>query len=222
MTTGSIAICITTRNRRDALDKCAAQHTLFRVEGARYFIVNDAGEPTPYDDFRFSDRVGIPRAKNKCIELAMASGAEHIFLFDDDCYPISDGWEVPYIRSPHPHLCFTFLPSYATEAGHKYHHLGNGCMMYVHRSVVDRIGGMDPAFGIGKYEHAHFSHRACAAGLIPAPFIDVEGSEGLLHAMDASGEVERTMSSEEMARQMRAGETHFYATKDRREFVGYW
>lgn len=221
MTAEKIAICITTRNRREAFARSIEAQFKHFPSRASLFVVNDAGEPTLHDTFRFTDRVGIPRAKNKCLELAMEWGAEHIFLFDDDCYPISDGWELPYIRSLHPHLCFTFLPSYASESGHKHHYLGNGCMMYVHRSVIERIGGMDPAFGIGKYEHAHFSHRACAAGLIPAPFIDVEGSEGLLYAMDASGEVERTLTKEEMARQMRAGEAHFYSTKDRGQFVEY-
>lgn len=222
MTAEKVSICITTRDRTEAFYKTYHRIMMTLPPYAKAFVVNDAGEPTLYDTFRFPERVGIPRAKNKCLELAMEWGAEHIFLFDDDCYPILGGWELPYICSPYPHLCFTFLPPYTTESGHKYHHLGNGCMMYVHRSVVDRIGGFDTAFGIGKYEHAHFSHRACAAGLIPSPFIDVEGSSDLLYSMDASGEVERTLTKEEMVRQLHAGEAHFYDTKDRREFVGYW
>jgi hypothetical protein len=30
----------------------------------------------------------------------MDAGCEHLFLFDDDAWPIADNWHLPYIESP--------------------------------------------------------------------------------------------------------------------------
>ncbi|MEI2271819.1 hypothetical protein OHD16_06660 [Sphingobacterium sp. ML3W] len=217
-----IAICITTRNRKEAFDKCIEQMSLFMPDNARLFIVDDASDiPAPDADFRFSFRSGIPVAKNKCIELAMCWGANHIFLFDDDTYPISINWHIPYIDSPYKHLCYTFLESYKSVNGHKYHLLGNGCVMYIHRDVVEAIGGFDLTFGLGKYEHTQFSHRASAAGFCPVPYVDVIGSEKLFYSMDEHGEVERTMTSKEMGEQLKSGRQHFRKTLNDLSFYHY-
>lgn len=229
---GDIAICITTRNRRSALDKCAAQHTKHRVEGASYFFVNDAGEPTPYDDYRFSERVGIPRAKNMCLQLAMDAGAAHVFLFDDDCYPIRDNWHLPYIQSGLHHLCFTFTTGYdgmgawpnGTVSGcgrFVYHVLGCGCMLYFTRHCIETVGGFDTGFGLGKYEHADLSRRVFNAGLTPNKFIDVVGSDKLLHSMDQAGEVTRTFTKEEQAQLMAAGSDRFWANEGDKSYKEY-
>jgi glycosyltransferase involved in cell wall biosynthesis len=58
----------------------------------------------------FPKRVGIAKSKNKCLELL--EKCDHIFLFDDDFYPIKEGWEQIYIDTAQQtgihHLCFTF------------------------------------------------------------------------------------------------------------------
>lgn len=216
-----IAICITTRNRKEAFAKSIQEQLGCLPAGAALFVVNDAGEPTSHDTYRFAERVGIPRAKNKCLELAMEWGASEIFLFDDDCYPLQDGWELPYISSPFQHLCFTFLPHNTVRDGHKYHYLGNGCMLYMQRGVPEKIGGFDTAFGIGKYEHTQFSHRAHYAGFCPTPYVDVIGSSELLYSMDQYGEVQRSLTQEEMDKQLSSGLDHFYATLRSGDFMPY-
>lgn len=220
---GKIAICITTRNRPDAFRKTESEIYMHLPTDATVFVVDDASAPRySYGSyFTFTERAGIPRAKNKCLELAMESGAEHIFLLDDDCHPISRDWHLPYINSPYPHLCRTFLPAFRTENGHSFHNLGNGCAMYIHRSVIETIGGFDTRFGIGKYEHVQFSHRAHAAGLIPHPFIDVEGSDKLIYCMDERQEVQRTLTPEEDAQLRNEGRQHYYDTRNSTEFIPY-
>jgi hypothetical protein len=49
------------------------------------------------DDSDDDNRLGIARAKNKCLE--QLDDCEHIFLFDDDCYPIKKGWHEIYIEA---------------------------------------------------------------------------------------------------------------------------
>lgn len=221
-----IAICITTRNRPESFK--LTWHSIFRFmpKGGKIFIVDDASDvnyTACIGDYRyrFDNRVGIPKAKNKCIELAMEWGATDIFLFDDDTYPIEANWHLPYMHSPYLHLNYTFLHSRFSEHGHKIHSLGNGCMMYIKREVINKIGGFDTRFGIGKYEHPHFSYRAYAAGFIPHPFMDVVDSDKLIYCMDQDNSVKRTMSPKEMATQLNNNREHYYKTRMSTEFVPY-
>src|SRR5690606_8304989 len=187
-----------------------------------YFVVDDASDILYCNpDYRFSARSGIPRAKNKNLELAIEWGAEHIFLCDDDVYPISPDALMPYIKSPHPHLCYTFLPHTRIVDGHKYHALGNGCMMYIQRSVVEKIGGFDTLFSLGKFEHVQYSHRAHAAGLIPHPFIDVVGSDKLFHSMDEHNEISRTFTQQEQEHLLNVNREHYYKTRFSTKFIPY-
>src|SRR5690606_12406341 len=126
-----IAICISTRNRPEAFHKCWHEWECLVLEhqNVETFYVDDASDTIYVEGknvYCFSERVGIPRAKNKSLELAMDCGAEHIFLCDDDVYPISPHALDPYINSPFKHLCYTFLPHQRIVDGHKYHALGNG------------------------------------------------------------------------------------------------
>src|SRR6478609_8577204 len=124
-----ISICITTRNREASFWTVLKQIHMHTKCEYQLIVVDDASESTYFDtSYRFETRVGIPAAKNKCLELAKY---DHIFLFDDDTYPIADGWYLPYINSGKEHLCYSFLPYFKEKNGFKYHTLGNGCMLYV-------------------------------------------------------------------------------------------
>ena len=226
---GSIAekinptICITTRNRPKAFTK-VMESIIRHTDGFAIIVVDDASDD-PYTrgiyGHRFEERQGIPAAKNKCLELAMDMGAEHIFLFDDDCYPIKDGWEQEYINAGINHLCFTFLPSYKRKGKFKMHTLGNGCMMYVNRKCIETIGGFDWRFGMGKYEHVNFSRRIHNAGLTPYVFMDLINSHELLHSMDKGKEIKRSFNDTEIKTLLRSGSAHFARTANSSEYIDY-
>lgn len=214
-----ISICITTRNRPNefafVLDKIK-QHTNCEYQ---LVVVDDCSESLYYDcDYTFNERVGIPSSKNKCLEIAKY---DHIFLFDDDTYPISDNWYLPYINSDKNHLCYTFLKSHKTIDSFKLHHLGNGCMMYVTRKCIDAIGGFDWNYGLGKYEHVDFSRRIHNAGLTEHKFMDVINSHELLRCMDEKREVKRSFTPHEMSSLLNSGSKHFSKTKNSTEFIDY-
>src|SRR6188508_473999 len=126
-----ISICITTRNRPESFNLVVEKIIKHTSVPYQLIVVDDASE-VPYCDatYRFSERAGIPAVKNKCLELAKY---DHIFLFDDDTYPIADDWYLPYINSGKEHLCYTFIPTFKCNGNFKYHTLGNGCMLYVTR-----------------------------------------------------------------------------------------
>ncbi|AWH14492.1 glycosyltransferase [Mycobacterium phage TChen] len=205
--TQSIGVGVTTRNRRDV-----AEHTIERIRrhtpAARIVIVDDASdEPFPDATHRFEERAGIARAKNKCMELL--AGCEHIFLFDDDCYPIVDDWHQPYIDSPEPHLMYQFLDwadkskqlndvTKIFDDGTHFALTGaRGCMIYVHRTVIDTVGGLDPEYGGWGWEHPSWSDRIFNAGLTSFRYGDVCGSDKLIHSMDEHREVQRSVPTEE-------------------------
>lgn len=214
-----ISICITTRNRPESFAivlERIKQHTKVPYQ---LVVVDDASENIYCNsDYRFSERSGIPAAKNKCLELARY---DHIFLFDDDTYPISDRWHDAYINSGKEHLCFTFLTAFRKKEGFKYFTLGNGCMMYVTRKCIDTIGGFDWNYGLGKYEHVDFSRRIHNAGLTDSIFMDVEDSSKLLYCMDQKKEIERSFSREEMRSLLKSGEKHFTKTRRSKEYIIY-
>ncbi len=214
-----ISICITTRNRPESFAivfERIKQHTNCEYE----LIIIDDASCVPYCNatYRFSERSGIPAAKNKCLELAKY---DNIFLFDDDTYPICDGWYLPYINSGKEHLCFTFLTAFKRKKGFSYHTLGNGCMLYVTRKCIDTIGGFDWNYGLGKYEHVDFSRRIFNAGLTESVFMDVENSSGLLYCMDQKKEIQRSFTSREMTTLLSSGAKRFAQSRKSSEFIPY-
>lgn len=213
-----IAVCITTRNRPDVLGRALALHRFNRPnEDTRLFVVDDnstvpASESIPFLDgeevYYAPKRLGIPRAKNKCLELAMNWGADRIFLFDDDCWPIDRFWYKAYVNNPEPHLFYVFVNKgnqtkafgeigRDTNRGIRWFNHTRGCMLYFQRRVIERVGGFDPMFGNGGYEHTELSDRIHNAGLTSHAYQDVIGSERLIHSADEYNEVESTFTQKE-------------------------
>lgn len=226
-----IAICITTRNRPEAFERTFVNWMLRKPINARIFVIDDASDNIYCEaDYRFKQRAGIPRAKNKCLELAYKWGAEHIFLSDDDCYPISDNWCTPYIESGINHLCYTFTsgwngtPSWNSgyrEGNFIIHSLGCGCMMYIKRKCLDTVGGFDESFGLGKYEHVDYSRRIHNAGLTPHKFMDVIGSDRLFYSMDKKNEVERSFNESERIELLSKGLSYFNANANSKRYINF-
>ena len=85
--TGKIGIGITTHNRYEVFTHTLKKIREFAPLGTKIAIVDDASKaPVPEATYRFNTNVGIAVAKNKCFELL--EDCEHIFLFDDDTYPL--------------------------------------------------------------------------------------------------------------------------------------
>lgn len=214
-----ISIAITTRNRPSEFDLVLSKIKEYTKIPHQLIIVDDASdEPYCNATHRFEERSGIPAAKNKCLVLAKH---DHIFLFDDDTYPIANGWYEPYMNSGKEHLCYTFLKSNRQYNWFKYHRLGNGCMMYLTRKCLDIVGGFDWRFGLGKYEHVNLSHRICNAGLIEEPFVDVIGSDKLLYCMDQDKGFQRSFTRSEINKQLNLGRSHFNKSLKSKEYIGY-
>jgi glycosyltransferase involved in cell wall biosynthesis len=205
----SVGIGITTRNRQKVLNASIDQQVKFLPPGAKLVVVDDASdEPVSGAAYRFADNVGIARAKNKCLELL--DDCEHIFLFDDDAYPIADGWWLPYVTSPEPHLMYQFLDlsgprklndvtEIYTDAEHFALSGPRGVMLYVERWLLDVVGGFDTVYDRFGYEHGDWSNRIHHSGATSWRYADVQGSSDLIYSLDEHEAVERSLTRQERA-----------------------
>lgn len=198
-----IGIGITTHNRPDAFSKTLSHIIAFFPPNAHVVTIDDCSD-TPYASFstgsnkiyyRFDRNVGIARAKNKALELLYNAGCEHLFLFDDDTFPLVDDWWMPYVESGENHLMYIFqqfanapgphdmIEYYRDDKIAAYSHV-RGCMLYYRRVCLDTVGGMDVAFGKWGHEHGDLSNRIYSAGLTRFRYMDVANSKGLFYAAD--------------------------------------
>lgn len=236
-----IAVAITTRNRHQVLAQTLKQIELVTPDAVPVFIVDDGSDPPVADQlsdrhkhgwFRFDKNVGIPRAKNKCIELCMQTTADHFFLLDDDCYPIIENWWTPYICGTEQHYSYIFThwesggavgdcdEIYNDGRVRAFSH-SRGCAMYLTRAAVEKVGGFDPAFGLGMEEHLEYSRRINNAGLTTFAFQDVVGSEHIWYSIDraraGTGTIPLTTRAELLKRNRPLAE----ARKDSAAYVEY-
>lgn len=219
----SIGIGITTHNRNPLVRQTVAKLQEL-TPGAKIVIVDDASrQPVKINNvftYRFDENVGIARAKNKCLELL--SDCDHIFLFDDDCYPMQHGWYEPYVDSPEHHLMYLFT-NWANNVPvgddkvvyqddqHKAHAHARGCMMYVDSVALATVGGMDTRYGKAMNEHLDWSIRIHNAGLTTFRYMDVVDSEQLIYSMDQHQEVNTSIENRQ---QYNEGNKHLLAESE--------
>jgi glycosyltransferase involved in cell wall biosynthesis len=116
-----IGIGITTRNRNELLRRCVDSILLHTLSPHTLVIVDDASQEPVVEPrakvIRHSQRKGIACSKNDC--LRALRDCDHIFLFDDDCWPIREGWETQYIEASLISGCHLFC--YVWETGNPSH-----------------------------------------------------------------------------------------------------
>lgn len=204
--TPKIGVAVATYDRQKVLNN-TLDNIIKHTPGA-YIVVIDDASPTPIrvpdgvDIIRQKTNGGIAKTKNKCLEALMDQEVDHLFLFDDDAWPVADEWWKPYVESPEPHLMAIFdKPKGATKTQvetlyedeiHTAYHATRGYMLYVHRKAVETVGGMDPDFGAWGWEHQSWSDRIHSAGLTTWRYADVKGSGELFYSMDQAGEIKST------------------------------
>lgn len=142
---------------------------------------------------------GVAVTKNRGLAALMDAGCEHLFLVDDDVWPISDRW-LEYVETPALHLMHCWGQSRFVEHdnGYSVWSWPRGVALYVHRSVVERVGGMRTEFGRWGGEHVEWSRRIHAAGLTPHPFMDLAAARsGIWHCEDYTRRTPSTVGEQE-------------------------
>ena len=231
------AIVITTHNRPDTL-KNTLESVLKHAPAGAYVAVIDDGSPAPavapegVHVHRHPESLGIVAAKNRSLELAMSSGAEHIFLLDDDLLILDNGVWAAYADSPEGHLSYQF-EDFAGESklrdikkvwddGEHVAYTGQrGLFLYYAREVINTIGGFDPVYGRGYYEHVDLALRAHEAGFTTFKYMDLHGSNKYVYSLDEHKEVKRATPSDAHAEQVEANAGTFNARRDSRTATGF-
>ncbi|MGA4661494.1 glycosyltransferase family 2 protein [Citrobacter braakii] len=228
-----IGIAITTHNRADVLKRAIEQHQKHLPAGALLVVVDDGSKPAAIAPdgvqlLRHETSLGIVASKNASLSALMDVGCEHLFLWDDDAWPIADNWHLPYIESPEPHLAYQFLDlagrnklndmaELYRDDKHVAYTGQRGVMLYYHRSAIEKVGGFDPVYGRGMYEHPDLALRIYNAGLSTWAFADVAGSEKLIHSMDEYEEVTRSIPRPERESLAKSNAVIYSARRD----IGY-
>lgn len=231
-----IGIAISTHNRHEVLQQ-ALEHQLKHLPAGALVVVVDDGSAIPVTVLdgvmviRCEDSRGIVAAKNASLEALIGAGCEHLFLWDDDAWPVAGGWERPYIESPEPHLAYQFQ-DFAT--GQKLNDIAvlyrddkhiaytgqRGVMLYYHRSAIKKVGGFDPVYQRGMYEHSDLALRIHNAGLTSWAFADVVGSDKLIYSLDEHQAVERSVPKPDREAQVKRNVTIHNARRDA-GYTGY-
>ena len=206
----NIGIAVSTYNRPGVLAKTLEKIIEF-TPGAYIVVIDDASpEPATVPEgihlIRNEKNSGIAVSKNKGIEALMDEGCTHLFLFDDDAFPLVEDWWVPYVESPEPHLMYMFedlaganklrdVKVLYDDGVHRSFTGPRGVMLYAHRSVIDAVGGMDLIYGRWGYEHGDWSNRIHHAGLTTWRFADIVGSDKLIYSLDEHEKVQRSVTN---------------------------
>ncbi len=131
----------------------------------------------------------IAKAKNN--NLNDLKDCDYIFLFDDDCFPIKEGWAEFFIehhkRTGNHHFLYlnhTHRPINVIDGIGSYLNCG-GCFMFLTKEVINKVGYFYDKYEKYGYEHAGYSNRIHQAGLTPSGMcLCPEGSNQYIHSLD--------------------------------------
>ena len=161
-----IGIGITFFDRPDVFQftlKQIEKHTDTEKYDVKYYLAADS----------YEDRRGVAYRKNEC--LRNLKDCDYIFLFDEDCFPIDDNWIEVFINAHKATGNHHFIYQHETaevnaldeKNGIVSYDNCNGCMMFLTKETLSKVGAFSPNFGLYGYEHANYSNRVHMAGLTP-------------------------------------------------------
>lgn len=206
--TGRVGVAISTTGdeyRLDNLQRCVAGWSrALDTDGGSLFVTVDGDEAAaelvrqavydwtgsvyrvgqPHVGIRWGPeqpRLGVAANKNTGLELLMNVGAGHLFLCDDDTWPLYSaaldkhtqawGLEHSMVCWGQSRLAMRVDTDGVRHGGYAAWTWPRGVLLYATRGVVETVGGMDERFGPGGHEHVEWSQRIHNAGLTPAPFL---------------------------------------------------
>jgi hypothetical protein len=143
---------------------------------------------------------GIAATKNRSITALMDAQCEHLFLADDDVWPITSHWADHYTQDPELHLmhCWGQRRLISNDGHYTTWKHPRGVLLYLDRKVVETVGGMRPEFGKWGGEHVEYSQRIHNAGLTTNQYADLSVcAQGVWHAEDYTRMTPSSVSDED-------------------------
>lgn len=132
----------------------------------------------------------VAKGKNEC--LRNLQYCDHIFLFDDDTFPHAEGWADIFINaskeSGNQH--FSYLREvHQTQLIKTVGNIGVynnsfGCMMYITKEGLEKVGAFDERYTTYGFEHVNYSERCYRAGITGARNVCPIGADDYIYSMD--------------------------------------
>jgi hypothetical protein len=134
-----------------------------------YATVYQCGRPV---DRASDSRQGVAVNKNTGLELLMDLSVDHLFLSDDDAFPLRAASLDKHIRMSevgiqHSMVCWGAHKRFSTRKTYSTWDWPRGSVLYSTWGGVVAVGGMVEAFGTGGHEHVEWSRRFHIMGLTP-------------------------------------------------------
>ena len=159
-----IGIGVTTYNRADLALLCISNIKKYTTEPYELHIAVDTE----------IDRQGVAKRKNECLKAL--KNCDYIILFDDDCYPIRQGWEKNLIaqsqKTNSHHFCYNKEPFYEKKGvsyinGVELETFGasGGVMLFYTKEVLRKVGAFYDKYDTYGFEHIGHSIRIFRSGL---------------------------------------------------------
>lgn len=130
---------------------------------------------------------GVATTKNRGITALMDAGCDHLFLADDDIWPIAP-WAEPYVQDPEPHLmhCWGNKRLLHDDGHYTTWTWPRGVLLYTERHVINTVGGMRTDFNHqGGGEHVEWTRRIHNAGFTTHKYTDLTATRrGVWHCED--------------------------------------
>ena len=171
-----VGVGVTTYLRPETLELWKVMVFKFLPKNAEWYVYDDAIE-----------RKGVAYGKNMC--LYNLRHCDYIFLFDDDCFPIKEGWTEPFINSGFDHLLYmndTYEKILSYPNYSSYLH-ASGVFMFLTKKVIQKVGYYCPEYGIYGLEHAGYSQRIYRANLSPCFFPVLTDTDKYIYSLDHQG-----------------------------------
>lgn len=178
-----IGVGVTTYNRPQLALLCVDNIKKHTTEPYELYIAVDSDE----------DRQGVAKRKNECLKAL--SHCDYIFLFDDDCYPIKEGWEKMIIdcskKTNSHHFCYNKEPFYQLKGFQykngieleTYENCG-GVMMFYTCKVLKQVGAFYEGYDTYGFEHIGHSIRIFRSGLSADLFCCPSNLKNFIYAHD--------------------------------------
>ena len=172
-----IGIGITTTPKRGHIFDLCFKQIMKHTKGATITAHND------------TEGKGVAYSKNQCLKIL--KDCDKIFLFDDDCFPIKDGWDQIFTGHHQMYLGnWGKIKQSATIDGITFFNNCAGVLMYLSKEAVEKVGAFNEAFGRYGLEHAEYSERVNKEMLTGGKFQSPSNAKEFIHSLDYDGPFE--------------------------------
>jgi hypothetical protein len=135
-------------------------------------LLNLISQPTHFYVYTDYERRGPAYGRNECIKNLMDAGCEYMFLFDDDTYPVLEGWQ-DYMIECHEksgYHCFSYPDKTVATLDEREEDVdfwmhNTGCFKSITRQLVEKIGYFNSEYHTYGHEDIGYLYRARTSGL---------------------------------------------------------